>query len=735
MKRILRGKKPHDKRKRSSLRRTSVHSPVFWSNMTGKEKAITLSAVLVLILLGIVLILLANNKNKPQEIISKHDPQTSESLSESLEESSSRSPVQSIQESSADREESSSTAKEHKGSYLPPLTSEDSSSKDPLEKVEILVQEGSLQESSTKTDKSEDLDPDTDSEIPPSEEDEDPASESLSSSVDLSETSSENGGEGGESSEDRPSDSGENSPEEGGSSAEPDGHSSAPDPASEIAGESDSHSATTSEHSSSDPASEDLGESLSEKQPEEPDDTKPAEEAPDSYGELAQKTRKIPGFHQQSLGANPVYQYSHPNLDLVLDFRDDFVKARDIYVLPMTNGFYVIQRQMLSLYNLTPSELVDRVEKEGIEGAMLVRIVSGEQKAELEATDPTVLFRDYSGEKYIAIRGLPVDESKLPKVFDNFADQMIDIDYISQHVDSGIADGGKTPDADMLDPAAQWKNMVDQFEANPAQAEWDYNLPLYAPSNGYQVDGVDQRALVLKNSPAYNFAMVDLNGDGNYEYLVNARTGLDEAEGVQGYWAIYTSSDKGLLMVAKSMYGNGDLIRQGNFYTLTSQEKRADLTRLNFESFSLPKTDSSTSYIDFLQPEGFMETMTGKDLAAAYPDHYIVGRGEHFYLVDRHQYDTVISEFISETTDGFLYRGSDSVTMKRDLNKLAEGQAGKTGADGEPVAAEIIPVDDPIVYLNEAYPNLPFDWAIWDSAVPVSDFADHTQVLLPKDLK
>ncbi len=706
--------------KNRSSRAFSLSSLAIWYNMNNKEKKITIGAVVALVALSIFLIFIVNDSDAPHEIISRGE-QASDEESVSLSEEESEPDVVSVNIREGSSEESLGSTE------LPGLNeseessqaSSESSTPKPPHQVQVLVQEGSLQEgqtsviigSSSETIEEEPEDPiveppassesSEETTEPGSEEDPEEISESI---ADPSEPGSESG-EGSESGQE-PGEGSEQTGDASGEEGSETGDASSDDGAS---GEG-------SEVASGDTSSDDLTESEPVESADEP-------KTPPS-GILAEMISAIPTYQQQNLGANPVYYYDHPVLDIGFDLREDHAMARDMYVLPTTNGFYILQRQMILIANLDLDDLIQQIETQGIEGASSVQVMSADQREAVLAANPDAVIMNYKDNQIIAIQQVPVKDSKVNQVFNNFADQVVDANFIASHISTVPLEENNYEIVDTTDYLAQWKNMLDQYALNPAQAEWDKSLPLYANSSGYVVDGEDKRSIVLSDNPSYTFMMADLTGDGNMEFIVNAKTpGADNAE---GYWAIYSSAINGLLLSAESHYGNGDLIQAYEELVATSELDTATGITISFDYFRLPKQQKTVMKIDFLEPEGFMNTMTGREIAEQYPGYYIVQQGAEYYLVDRQNYDTVISEFMNTVDGATILRGVSSAEMKAALSEYEESllSSAMPAEEVSQLGVSSQTIDDPVSYLAETFGKVPFSRDIWDTAIPVENLQD-----------
>lgn len=725
----------------------SFSSLAIWDNMNRKEKQITIGAVVALVVLSIFLIYFVNKSDDPYEIISRGE-EASDEESVSLEESEQDVVSINIKEASSEQSLGETELPGLNESQESQESSESSSTvNNPPHQVQILVQEGSLQEVDTsviigsrpQVSEQEPEEPVSEapvsSEEPPEETSEPVSSEEPPEETSESTDTGSESGSGGEGSEAPGSEEGSEgdpvSSEETSESGEP---SKTTEPGEETSQETTEESTGETGETSEEPpvetsevaTSEEISDSteVSESEPVESSESV-SEPVVSVDSTLAIETARIPTYQQQTLGSNPVYFYDHPVLDLGFDLREDHAMARDMYVLPTTNGFYILQRQMIQLENLSLDGLINKIETQGIEGATSVQVVSADQRDPIQAANPNTIFLDYKDNQIIAIQQVPVENQYISQIFANFADQVVDVNFIAEHVTTVPLEENNYEIVDTTEYLAQWKNLLDQYEVNPAQAEWSKNLPFYANSSGYVVDGEDRRSVVLTDNPSYSFMMVDLTGDGMMEYVVNAKT--PNADNAQGYWAIFSTASNGLLLSAESFYGNGDLIQTGGDLVTTSELDSSTGITISFDYFRLPKQQATAQHIEFKEPEGFMSTMTGSEIAEEFPGHYIVNEGAEYYLVDRAAYDSTISDFISSVEGATILRGVNSTDMKSSLAQYEAAlqdpesqEAGQTTQLG--LSTELI--EDPVAYLAATFTKVPFNRNIWEAAVPVEDLQD-----------
>lgn len=736
------------KNKSSKERRQGSNPQVFsfWDNTSGRDKKIILGTVIGLILLGILLIIITNNQDDPSQIISEGEEYSLEEDESSGSEDERPAVIGPDENTDTDEDmenqggESSSPNQGEEADDGAEESRQESSNEpveiavketQPIEKVEILVQEGSLQEAEEST-------------VLPIANQEQAPEESLGGPV-----NSEAGEEGGE-------ETGQGEGQEEASLESSENPENLENSIRESSGEvpEDVSDDLANQEASPEESSQTSGQ---EENPEMIASLENGQEVPATRSPLVQKMAEIPPYQQQSLGSNPVYYYAHPMLDLNLDLRNDLSMARDLYVLPTTTGFYILQRQSLQLGDYTMSSLVDLIEQGGVEGGLAVQIVSKDKLENIQEERPEIVIMPYDENNSIAIIPQESDKVDYETVYNNFGDQLIDAEYVAGHITTTLLAEDQQVVEDTTDYRAQWKNMVDQFRVNPAQAEWDYNLPLYANSSSYLVGDEDQRTKTIEENPNYMFLMDDLTGDGYYEYVVHAQTNPNQENGVQGYWAIYTKADNGLILVAKSKYGNGPLIINEDIFTTTSYVKDNNRTRISFEFFQLAEPETYVYNIDFLQPQDFLESMTGNELAEKYPGFGIVSKDGQYYLVNLQAYHNIISEYYNAVTGGRIISGISAEEMRSEIARIeaeesaqeasseeasSQEESSQEGNNPEVPSEEIPPLhagnqeamEDPIVFLQETYPDLPFEETLWDTAIPVENFEGMNEVLTEDDL-
>ena len=329
----------------------------------------------------------------------------------------------------------------------------------------------------------------------------------------------------------------------------------------------------------------------------EPGETEPQETEPETeLSVYAEWALTLDPYEIQHLGANPVYYYQHPTLDIAIDLRGEEEAARMMFVFPTENGFTVTHRQTISYQFNSLRDYEAGHEAEGI--TVWIDLLSEEQKQkelahieEIESQGTTV-----------RAAWVPVQGGEL-LVRDNFtagpgpawtakelyqSPVFFDYVYLSQHLLDSPQPGisiNETP----FDSDAEWERIVGLLHFNPAEFEWRYCMPPYATDimPGAALPNADFLTILL-TKPIYEYGALDLNGDGFMEYLVHCSCYATGDFPYYGYWVVFTETPYGLRLIDFSVAGESSLIYCEDHFYFLDMDARENFSQLGVEVHSIP---------------------------------------------------------------------------------------------------------------------------------------------------
>lgn len=446
------------------------------------------------------------------------------------------------------------------------------------------------------------------------------------------------------------------------------------------------------------------------------------------YFGRAEEFLKKEGPEKQVIGNLPVNVYENPDLSLYLNLQSLPEFAASLYVMPVKEGFEIMDRHEMPIKSVGEDELIRILEEEREESPFKSNFYSlyhvykiNDDQAESIDNDSKLdskigkvgdslyaVYRDKkNGLKYDQLRKqMGQDPLSLDTVFSALSNQK---PIISSDTSTG-EESAPDPDKGESPSRSEWEELRKTIAEKPSAIEWKYLLPLYGSGN-YEVQGEDVRRLVPKSQPVYSTGVVDINGDGREELLIHCSMRKETEYGIGGYWAVMTPSDKGLLNTACYNYGNGDmLLKNGNIF-FTSLSRVKDGMAFELLESNYPMTNKHFPIrVEFLQPKGLGHSLSGKKLAEDYPNYYIMEHGGQLFLVVMQDYDYLM-EYARNRVKGAIKISLEEEGVSRHL------------------------VTNINNYLSDSFPNLPFSADDLDRAKPVASLAKSSRVVTFQDFR
>ncbi len=456
------------------------------------------------------------------------------------------------------------------------------------------------------------------------------------------------------------------------------------------------------------------------------------------YFVQAQEFLKKEGQDKQVLGNLPVDVYAHPDLPLYLNLQNLPKFSGSLYVMPVKEGFEIVDRHEMPLKSVGQEELIKILEEEREESPFKSNFYSlyhvykiNDEQAEsidndskLEAKigkvgqDLYAVYREKKGgQKYDQLRKqMDDDVLSLDALFSALSSQkpLLESSESSTSSASSEEESVSNSNGEENNPTKpsklEWEEIRKTIVEKPSAVEWKYLLPLYGSGN-YEVQGEDMRRLVPKSRPIYSTGLEDINGDGREELLIHCSMRKETEFGIGGYWAVMTPSDRGLLNTACYNYGNGDmLLKNGNLF-FTSLSRIKDGMAFELLESNYPQTKKYFPIrVEFLQPKGLGHSISGKKLADDYPNYYILEHGGQLFLVVMQDYDYLM-EYARNRIKGAIRIRLDEDRVSRHL---------------------VTDIND---YLSDSFPNLPFSADDLDRAKPVASMAKSSRVVTFQDFR
>lgn len=443
---------------------------------------------------------------------------------------------------------------------------------------------------------------------------------------------------------------------------------------------------------------------------------------------------------KQIIGNLPVNVYGHPDLPLYLNLQGLPKFAGSLYVVPVKDGFEILDRHEMPIKSVGQDEIVKILneEREGspyksnFDSLYRVYKINDEQAESIDNDSKLEAKIGKIGNDLYAV----YRNKKTGRVFDQLRKQMDDDVLSLEDIFSALSsekpqiipnqttsqmtsqttsqESGEDPEVEGVDPAKdvklEWEEICKNIGENPSKIEWKYLLPLYGPGN-YKVEGEDVRRLVPKTQPVYSTGIEDINGDGREELLIHCSMRKETEYGIGGYWAVMAPSEQGILNTACYNYGNGDMLTKNGNLFFTSLSRIKDGMAFELTESAYPKTKKYFPIrVEFLQPKGLGHSLSGKKLAEDYPNHYILEHDGQLFLVIMQDYDYLM-EYARNRIKG-------SIRLRLEEDKISRHL-----------------VKDINEYLSDSFPYLPFSSDDWDRAKPVASLAKSNRVVTFQDFR
>lgn len=430
---------------------------------------------------------------------------------------------------------------------------------------------------------------------------------------------------------------------------------------------------------------------------------------------------ELPVFESQRLGNTKVVFYQHPSLSLGLDLRTQQKMAEQLYVFPTKDGFVLFPRQMMSLMGMEEKEFKEKLEKRlKIPGAITVSLVDAKKKEELKKADKanSLRFTEAEDGRFYVIQKEEKDLERYQKVY-GMLDKTLSPQFVAENLSTAGMIGNppkEAKDVTLGTQQAEWEKLVSMMKDNPAVVEWNWNLPLLASSDGYLYEGKDLRANVPEGNPSYAFGRMDLNDDDVPEYLIHATTAGSKEGTAAGYWAILEPTPSGLKVANIINQGNGDLLRHQDKLILPTMDQNKDTVSLAVQETNLAKgTDREDLPRVVFQATG---KMTGRELAQTYPDESLVPMKDMVYRFKMKDLEKLLDYAVEVMGEASRVELIGSVTDE------------KTGWTN-PHGTRETKIEDPLLYLQERYPDLPLTPDRLKKATSTATFKDLEDALTP----
>lgn len=427
-------------------------------------------------------------------------------------------------------------------------------------------------------------------------------------------------------------------------------------------------------------------------------------------------------YEAQHLGANPVYFYQHPELNIAIDLRDDPEAARMIFVIPTENGFLVTHRQAITYQYASLRDYQSGMELEA--NTVSIDLLTHDESNALIAD---MVAQGLQGIDVIPVEWVPADEDHMFCVQDTTQAGPDPAWYAKELYGSPVyfnsaymrdlltvsPQPGIVPDQEEADAEAEWAEVVHMLKNNPAFFEWRYCMPPYATDQ----EAINQpNAALLENlvtEPVYEYASLDLDGDGILEHVVHCACESYGGVDLSGYWAVFTESSGGLKLLGFYASGISDLIyKDGYLYFLAAFGGHGEYG-FYAEELSLPVPsahDRNMIYEEFKTLDRVIEEL------------------EEGVPTSNYYNKSVLPVFIvGDDTEGFMeffvVKGLDFEALIRDIARVGEGAlilSARTAYDVE--HDRVLPLQEPKrmpdqaamqAYLAREYPYFPFAEATW----------------------
>lgn len=436
----------------------------------------------------------------------------------------------------------------------------------------------------------------------------------------------------------------------------------------------------------------------------------------------AKKFENITAKEKQAIGNIPVDVYAHPKLKLFLDLRDVKDISKSLYVIPVDEGFEIIDRHEMSIKSIGEEELLKMLEDEGnIFSLYHVKKIDDEMAEYLDNQDKFEVKIGYVENDLYAVYRDKKSAEKFDKLKNQMGDDAINSDLIFSKLkvdidkDKELSQESKEKEEDsdkkyVEQVKLEWEDFKKIIAEKPSKIEWKYLLPLYAKGE-YNLEGKDVRRIVPSSKPIYSVGSEDIDGNGREELILHCSMRKETEYGVEGYWAILIPSKSGLITSSIYNYGNGDMLIKDKNLFFTSLSRIKEGVSFQLIESTYPKNKKFMPIkVDFLQPKGLGHSLSGKKLSEDYPNHYILEHEGQLFLVMMQDYDYLMDYAQNRVKGAVRLRLEDEGVSRLLITNINE-------------------------YLTEAFTNLPFSSEDWKRAKPVAGLANIRKPITFQDFR
>jgi len=442
----------------------------------------------------------------------------------------------------------------------------------------------------------------------------------------------------------------------------------------------------------------------------------------------AERVFSLDPYEAQHLGANPVYYYQHPFMDIAIDLRGEEEAARMIYVYPTSTGFWVTHRQAISYEYGTLRDY-----PAGMDVAAIIVEIDLLSESEQQAEIADIITRRLQGED-VEVSWVPVKDGAL-YVRDNmsggpdpawYAKELygssifFDHAYLSEHLVESVWPR-PVPEQTLSDPAAEWDRIVSMLQNNPARFEWRYAMPPYSKDPAAGLNAPNWAFLeALITVPIYEYGTVDLNGDGVPEHLVHCCCdSLEEVERY-GYWAVFTETPYGLRLIGFNNSGENDLIYWDDYFYYIEARGEYGHNSIFVEEHPIPVPSFDKRHLDYTAFFDLYTLINYEEEGNSLDD------WKDWFLIPNYFKDEEGYEYL----DYFVI---DSAEFWGLISMLDEGLSGKATVVPirtpytVPAGEQVVELQDPytvgsfVDYMSVRYHFFPFTEQDWMNAVLLED--------------
>lgn len=296
-----------------------------------------------------------------------------------------------------------------------------------------------------------------------------------------------------------------------------------------------------------------------------PDDPEDPEDPEPGLSVFEEALLALDPYEAQHLGANPVYYYPHPDLDLAIDLRGQEQAARMMFVYPTPKGFLVTSRQAIIYEFLSLRDYRAGIEWSGITTSVELvtedeaQAIEAERWASQEPDAENYLMLPHQGQFlyiYDTVSGGPDPAWFAAELYGSSV--FFDRNYLEKRLTARIP--GIEIEETPFDAGKEAAALLQLLEENPAKFEWRYLMPPYQEDPDAVTKPNWEILEALIEEPLYDFLSIDLDGDGRPEHIVHCSCLTYDAFGLDGYWAVFTETRGGLRLIGFSATGTSTLL-------------------------------------------------------------------------------------------------------------------------------------------------------------------------------